>query len=229
MSDDSEGLESAADERLAVAADLHRRGEEFAAIELANAVAADAVVTLVGALWSVGQWSAARMDWTEALDAFDTLASLPLADIELVSGVESNRAWVLAHLDQGPEAVEAARMSIDLLADRPPNARLLLNLAFALSKANQRADALNVILEAVSIDPNDSDVAYDAACHFAALGESTKALTFLERALNLDPNLSAKAIYDEDLSNLAGEPRTADAFNAIIAKARTWPADPQHA
>jgi tetratricopeptide (TPR) repeat protein len=195
------------DPRLSAAARALEARDEALAVTLAEGVVKDALQVLVEGLHALLAAHAARQDWEPALVAVQWLKALPIDDTEYQSGVASSAAWVQGHLGLHDESVAEAQASLEFAADGVEDPRVLLNAAFAYSRAGDRPRALELIMRAADLDSDDADVAYDKACHLADLGKPDEALEALQTALLIEPRKVEAALYDQDFDHLRASPR----------------------
>jgi tetratricopeptide (TPR) repeat protein len=210
------------DPRLTAADVAFKAGDVNQAFHMALAVVTESVDNLVAGLMALVGYSAERKDWERALQDVIWLKSLPVGDPDYQALVASNAAWVLGHLGRNEESLEEARASMEYAADRPLDPRLLLNLSFAYANVGDRERALELIMTAADLDPADADIAYDKACHLAALGRSAESLEVLEAALRMDPKTAEAALYDDDFGSIRNSPEYRTRFDELIAHHRTW-------
>ena len=81
-----------------------------------------------------------------------------------------------------------------------------------------RDRAVRMVERSVEIDPDDSVVAYNAACFYALAGEADKALDWLERAAAMQHGFALKdwMASDPDIDILRSLPR----FQEIVGRIR---------
>jgi uncharacterized Ntn-hydrolase superfamily protein len=77
--------------------------------------------------------------------------------------------------------------------------------AYALYEEKKIEDAIMEMKKAVEKDPENSMFQYNLACFYSLGGEKSNALTSLEKAFALDPQLRSHAETDSDLDNLRKE------------------------
>jgi TolB-like protein/Tfp pilus assembly protein PilF len=100
--------------------------------------------------------------------------------------------------------VEIAEKWIDL---NPGDTRALYLTANALVFLNSREKSLSFLQLALSIEPNDSMLLYNAACIYALLGMKTEALSCAERSFKEGLRLREWYENDSNLNNIRNEPR----------------------
>jgi uncharacterized Ntn-hydrolase superfamily protein len=77
--------------------------------------------------------------------------------------------------------------------------------AYALYEEKKIEDAIKEMGKAVEKDPENSMYQYNLACFYSLAGKKSKAMTLLEKAFALDPQLRSHAETDSDLDGLRGE------------------------
>lgn len=86
------------------------------------------------------------------------------------------------------EYVAAARQFQEAHAQEPDNPRILLNHAAAKSALDQLDDAIDLLVEALNIDPEFRDVHYNLAIAYWRKGRRPEAMAELEMELALHPD-----------------------------------------
>ena len=94
-----------------------------------------------------------------------------------------------ATLMQQGQFSEAATLLEYVVRDNPSDVNALLMLGSALSLVPRRDDAVQVLLRAMELRPNEARVYASAGASFARLGEHDAALQVYERAVSIDANL----------------------------------------
>jgi adenylate cyclase len=116
-------------------------------------------------------------------------------------------AQIYNSLGREKDSEDAARRGLELaqreLAAHPEDSRPAQLGAGLLSRLGEFDRAREWIARAVAIDPDDTNVHYNAACAYAQLGDIDASFDLLERCL---PNLGAEALnwakHDSDLEPL---------------------------
>ena len=96
----------------------------------------------------------------------------------------------------------------------PDDARALCFGAYALVEAGQPERAVEWAEQALQTRDNEPHYLYNTACVYAALGNTDRALTLLERAVELGWGDRAWIENDSDLASLHDDPR----FRALLAQ-----------
>ena len=126
------------------------------------------------------------------------------------------RAHVLAGLDQVDLSNEVAREAITVIEKHlkwnPDDARAFYLGAGALQQIGEHDRAQRWIGRALAIDPTDSVVLYNVACFYALNGQASKALNYLESAVNQGTVSGSWMEHDSDLASLREVPR----FQALL-------------
>jgi serine/threonine protein kinase/Tfp pilus assembly protein PilF len=106
-------------------------------------------------------------------------------------------------------ALQLVEKHVELNPDDP---RALCLGALELAHVGQRDRGLEWMRRALSIDPEDSGMLYNAACFYAVQGEREAALTSLEKSVQLGFGLRGWIETDSDLATLRDDPR----YHAIL-------------
>jgi tetratricopeptide (TPR) repeat protein len=112
----------------------------------------------------------------------------------------NNLAWILSetggNLDQATELAQTAKGQA---SDQPA---FNDTLAWIYFKKNLAEQAVPLLHQALEKDPNNALTHFHLGMTYAKLGEDSKAIASLKRALALDPNLSTAAEARRTLSDL---------------------------
>ena len=128
-----------------------------------------------------------------AAQAYEALGSKTLAQTFRQRGVEIASRW------------------IDL---NPGDTRALSLAANALACLDQKQKSLKLLKQAITLDPDDSMILYNAGCTYALLGMHNEAMHCLERAHARGLTLKGWYQHDGNLDSLRGTPR----FEALMEK-----------
>jgi tetratricopeptide (TPR) repeat protein len=110
---------------------------------------------------------------------------------------------------------EAIRLfQIDLTVN-PKDARTMILLAVVLQKSGRADAARDLVRQALDLLPDNADVLYRAATVSALAGDSTAALSYLERAIKQGFSQSFARV-DDDLTSLRSDGR----FKSLIGEGR---------
>jgi adenylate cyclase len=109
-------------------------------------------------------------------------------------------------------ALEVVRNHIDL---NPDDARALYLGAWSLIKANKREEALDWVEMAVTLDPKEISILYNAACVYSLLGKFEIAINFLEKAFEAGFASAEWIENDSDFDPIRNHPRFLNALKKI--------------
>jgi TolB-like protein/Flp pilus assembly protein TadD len=130
------------------------------------------------------------------------------------------RAQTLRSLGQIDLATEVSEQSVAVIENHlkwhPDDARALYLGAGNLVQIGQRERAGRWIEKALEIDPTDSVVLYNVACFYGVDGQTDKALSTLESAVDHGIVSASWMKNDGDLESLRGLPR----FQALLERLR---------
>lgn len=184
--------------------------------EFEAAIALDPM--LYEAYWYFGMEKISRGDFEEAARLF-TQASKVRGD-DLQSKMMLMTA--LLHLDRKTDMRAAAKEAIDTAARRlelnPDDSRAAYIGGFALIHLGDKPRAIDWLNIAARIDSVDPRTTYNLACAYSLLGESEKALDFLEVSINAGRpvRMCDWAMIDPDLAPVRENPH----FGALIERWR---------
>ncbi len=121
---------------------------------------------------------------------------------------------VLVRLDRYQEGIEVADRGIAAarrhLADVPDDQEARLHLALILARMGMTDDARSEVAKARERFPKDAYTAFQAACVFALLGETARALELLQEAQERGYYLTSELYRNSDLEILRGRPEFQD-------------------
>jgi serine/threonine protein kinase/Flp pilus assembly protein TadD len=109
-------------------------------------------------------------------------------------------------------ALEVVRKHLDL---NPDDARALYLGAGALIKADELEEAEQWVEKAVSIDPNETAVLYNAACIYSELGKVDVALDYFEKTIESGYASREWIENDSDLDPIRNHPRFQKALKKL--------------
>jgi Flp pilus assembly protein TadD len=92
------------------------------------------------------------------------------------------------------------------LADDPQNLELLNGLAWCLKRTERLPAAITAMLQAYGAHPKEASVLYNLACYYALAGDKSQALSWLGRALRMQPALTRLIPEDADFAGLRSDP-----------------------
>jgi adenylate cyclase len=127
-------------------------------------------------------------------------------------------AGALTQLGRLDEAHHADRLAVEsvekYLELNPDEARAYSLGANVVIRLGDKDRSKRWCEQAIELAPNDPLVLYNAACNFALLGESERALDGLERALEAGVAVGDWIKHDPDIESLRSHPR----FQAIVKR-----------
>jgi tetratricopeptide (TPR) repeat protein len=128
------------------------------------------------------------------------------------------RAQALTELGRKDEARRANELAVEWIEKHlelnPDEARPYSLGASVLIRLGKTERSKQWTWQAITLAPNDPLVLYNAACNWALLGESDRALDGLERALEAGVAVSDWIKHDPDFETLRSHPR----FQAIVSR-----------
>ncbi|MFQ5641602.1 MAG: tetratricopeptide repeat protein, partial [bacterium] len=143
----------------------------------------------------------------QAVKLFEKAAQLRPEDYEAVVFLVSayNDVNLESEMKKANQrALEIFRKHLEL---NPDDARALYLGAGALIKAGEPGEALQWVERAVSIDPRETAVLYNAACIYSLLGKFEQALDYFERAIEAGFVARKWIDNDSDLDPIRDHPR----------------------
>ena len=121
------------------------------------------------------------------------------------------RVQVLRGMGRMKDAIEEAKKGIAIVEKRlrwhPDDARALQLGAGSLILIGEIERGKRWLKRAMEIDPDDSILLYNVACHYATLGQIDESLDYLESAIEKGAVNAVWMKNDEDLANLRNHPR----------------------
>jgi len=152
------------------------------------------------------QQALAMFDRARAIDPYDFQA--PLLSLGILRNLDENKAREAA-LD-GVKAAEAH------LEQHPDNSRAYILAAGGLQYLGDMDRAKQFVESALRIDPESEDTQYNAACFYASVGETEKALDCLEKGMH-DPDWIEN---DADMDSIRDHPRYVKLIRERRAKSK---------
>ena len=123
------------------------------------------------------------------------------------------------NLDMKDEMIIANKKTIKVLNKylefNPDDARAFYLGAGALIKNNQLEMAVQWIEKAISINPDEISVLYNATCVYSLLGKTDEALDYFEKAIEAGFASRNWIDNDTDLDNIRNHPRFEASLNKI--------------
>jgi adenylate cyclase len=128
------------------------------------------------------------------------------------------RAQALTELGRHDEARRANELAVEWIEKylelNPDEARPYSLGASVLIRLGETERSKQWTQQAMTLVPDDPLVLYNAACNFALLGESDRALDELECALEAGVSIGDWIQHDPDFENVRNHPR----FQAIVKR-----------
>ena len=123
--------------------------------------------------------------------------------------IELGRRDEARHVDE--LAVDSIKKYLEL---NPDEARAYSLGANVLIRLGEKEQSNQWCEQAVALAPNDPVILYNAACHFALLGEDERALDGLERAIEAGVAVGEWITHDSDFESLRKHPR----FQSVVKR-----------
>lgn len=151
----------------------------------------------------------AAADWSSALRCFDGVDLIRVGD----DRNQFFRGFTLGKLDRYEEAIAAYEAAI---AINPDKHEAFYNKGVALSALGRKEEAIAAYDAALAIVPHDASTHYNKACTYALLSQLNDALTFLQKAIELDGTNEyiELAKTDSDFDAMRDRPQ----FQALITQ-----------
>jgi Flp pilus assembly protein TadD len=109
-------------------------------------------------------------------------------------------------LRQKNEHDEALSVFSRALEERPDDLTTLMGMAWCYKRTDQLPNAISTMEQAYQSNPKEPIVLYNLSCYFCLAGDKAQALSWLGRALRLEPTLR-ELISDEcDFDPLRNDP-----------------------
>ena len=161
-----------------------------------------------------GRFCRATGNPARAAELFERAAEVRPTDYKALGLLQS----VYELLEKNDAAARAGRRCVERaereLQSRPENAIAAMHAAMALASLGEKPRALHFLHLAMSTEPDDPSMLFNAACTYSKLGELEPALDLIERVHPLIPPADqAWTGIDPDLRPLHASPR----FQALLA------------
>ena len=111
------------------------------------------------------------------------------------------------------------------LLQNPDDSRARLIYANQLGRAGRREDAIREGTKALTVTPGDPHMLYNAACMYASLGESGRAIETLRQAVEAGYTNFGWMQNDPDLIPLRDDPTFVDLLRALKSRPTSAPAE----
>ena len=136
--------------------------------------------------------------YEDALEELKTADLLPENRMEVVS----LRLTIFLAQKRWKEALPLAEALCDLDPEEP---QFFIQYAYALRETGRIEDARHVLLDGPDELEQSALFYYNLACYEALLGEGQVALSTIQRAFHLDPDLKKIALEDPDLESIRNQ------------------------
>lgn len=128
--------------------------------------------------------------------------------------VTRTRAEALRDLRRYAEALaEYERLDCSELGDLTT----LMGMGWCLKRLDRLDEAIEALQRAYRAHPDEPVVLYNLACYLCLAGDKTQCLSWLGRALRMEPNLRHLIVRESDFDNLREDPD----FQFMVADPRT--------
>jgi len=131
-----------------------------------------------------------------------------LEDKRKHSAVLNNLGIAYENLGDSRKAVGYYEKSLEItkeVGDKQGEGINLGNLGDAYSNLGDPRKAIECYNQALEINPEDPNMWYNKACNESLMNKKSEALTYLKRAVELDPEYKELAKSDKDFHNLWDE------------------------
>jgi len=115
-----------------------------------------------------------------------------LAELATVAPHARDRRWHALSaeaLRQLKRYTESEAHFREALRETPDDVELLIGLAWCLKRTERLPDAIETLLTAYQSHAQEPIVLYNLACYYTLAGDKTQALSWLGRALRMEPSL----------------------------------------
>jgi tetratricopeptide (TPR) repeat protein len=109
----------------------------------------------------------------------------------------------LRRVDRYREAIQPLEIAASL---RPSDSRVALALGWCYKRTNRLAQAIDCLDRARRHDPDNALLHYNLACYWSLAGQSGRALSELQAALELEAELRQLIADEPDFQRLRGNP-----------------------
>lgn len=124
------------------------------------------------------------------------------------------RAEALRDLQRYEEALQEYQQ---FEAGHPDDLTTLMGMAWCLKRIDRLDDAIETMQRAYRAHPDEPVVLYNIACYLCLAGEKSQSLSWLGRALRMEPKLRELVARERDFDNLRADPD----FQFVVADPRT--------
>ena len=91
-------------------------------------------------------------------------------------------------------------------AEEPADLSVLMGMAWCYKRTDQLSRAITAMLESYRTAPREPIVLYNLSCYFALAGNKTQALSWLGRAIRMEPKLRKLIPEESDFDRLRDDP-----------------------
>ena len=119
------------------------------------------------------------------------------------AAVSRTRGEALRDLRRHEEAIVDFEQADELEAD---DLTTLMGMAWCLKRTDRLPDAIDVMKRAYKAHPEEPVVLYNIACYLALADEKEQALSWLGRALRMEPGLRRLISEEPDFDGLRDDP-----------------------
>ncbi len=109
-------------------------------------------------------------------------------------------------LRQKKEHEEALSVFSRALEERPDDLTALMGMAWCYKRTGQLHNAISTMEQAYQSSPKEPIVLYNLSCYFCLSGDKTQALSWLGRALRMEPALRELIPDENDFDQLRNDP-----------------------
>ena len=109
-------------------------------------------------------------------------------------------------LRQKKEHEEALAVFSRALEERPDDLTVLMGMAWCFKRTDQLPHAISTIEQAYQASPKQPIVLYNLSCYFSLAGDKAQALSWLGRALRMEPSLRELIPDESDFDPLRNDP-----------------------
>jgi tetratricopeptide (TPR) repeat protein len=109
-------------------------------------------------------------------------------------------------LRQKKEHDEALAVFSRALEERPDDLTVLMGMAWCYKRTGQLSNAISTLEQAYQSSPKEPIVLYNLSCYFSLAGDKIQALSWLGRALRMEPALRDLIQDESDFDPLRNDP-----------------------
>jgi tetratricopeptide (TPR) repeat protein len=109
-------------------------------------------------------------------------------------------------LRQKKEHEDALAVFSRALEERPDDLTVLMGMAWCFKRTGQLPNAISTMEQAYQANPKSPIVLYNLSCYFSLVGDKAQALSWLGRALRMEPALRELIPDESDFDPLRNDP-----------------------